>query len=103
MKGNFPSFFSPHIVCAHFVHALRTHFGIISAFLRRAPRAPRRGDFFVAKEDNTLETTEEKAFARNIHHTRGGGEKIGPKSFEYSRNIIIIIITVKEGIRDGIY
>ena len=89
-------------MCAHFVHALRTHFGIISAFLRRAPRAPRRGDFFVAKEDNT-ETTE-KAFARNIHHTRGGGEKIGPKSFESSRNIIIIIITVKEGIiRDGIY
>ena len=89
-------------MCAHFVHALRTHIGSISAFLRRAPRAPRR-DFFVAKEDNT-ETTEEKAFARNIHHTRGGGEKIGPKSFEYSRNIIIIIITVKEGIiRDGIY
>ena len=81
------------------MHA-RTHFGIISAFLRRAP--PPRRDFFVAKEDNT-ETTEEKAFARNIHHTRGGGEKIGPKSFEYSRNIIIII-TVKEGIiRDGIY
>ena len=90
-------------MCAHFVHALRTHIGSISAFLRRAPRAPRR-DFFVAKEDNT-ETTEEKAFARNIHHTRGGGEKIGPKSFESSRNIIIIIIiTVKEGIiRDGIY
>ena len=99
-------------MCAHFVHALRTHIGSISAFLRRAPRAPRR-DFFVAKEDNT-ETTEEKAFARNIHHTRGGGEKprrrvwceaekIGSKSFEYSRNIIIII-TVKEGIiRDGIY
>ena len=88
-------------MCAHFVHALRTHIGSISAFLRRAPRAPRR-DFFVAKEDNT-ETTEEKAFARNIHHTRGGGEKIGPKSFESSRNIIIII-TVKEGIiRDGIY
>ena len=85
-------------MCAHFVHALRTHIGIISAFLRRAP--PPRRDFFVAKEDNT-ETTE-KAFARNIHHTRGGGEKIGPKSFEYSRNIIIII-TVKEGIRDGIY
>ena len=86
-------------MCAHFVHA-RTHFGIISAFLRRAP--PPRRDFFVAKEDNT-ETTE-KAFARNIHHTRGGGEKIGPKSFESSRNIIIIIITVKEGIiRDGIY
>ena len=88
-------------MCAHFVHALRTHIGSISAFLRRAP-PPRRGDF-VAK-DNTLETTEEKAFARNIHHTRGGGEKIGPKSFESSRNIIIIIIiTVKEGIRDGIY
>ena len=106
-EGEF-SFISPHILCAHFVHA-RTHIGI-SAFLRRAP-PPRRD--FVAK-DNT-ETTE-KAFARNIH-TRGGekprrrrrffrcwwceAEKIGPKSFEYSRNIIII--TVKEGICDGIY
>ena len=90
---------------AFFVHA--------RAFLRRRakPPPPRRCD--VVAKDATATTTE-KAFARNSIPRRENprffrcwceAEETDSKSFEEeeSRNIIVIVITVTEGICDGIY